>query len=53
MVGEVGADLKCRARCSRVSPAGSANLCRELLAPGRVPSERAPIFSRYTVGLES
>ena len=50
---EVGADLKCRTRCSRVSPAGSADLCRELLVPRRVPSERVPIFSCYAIGLES
>lgn len=29
----VCADLKCRARCSHVSPPGPAHLCRELLAP--------------------
>lgn len=50
---EVGANLKCRDRFPSVIPAGSANLYKELLAPRRVPSERTPIFSCYTIGLES
>lgn len=44
---EVGANLKCRARFLCVIPAGSANLCKELLDPRRVPSESSHLLLLY------
>lgn len=44
---EIGANLKCRGRFLYVMPAGSANLCKELLDPRRVPSESSHLLLLY------